>query len=68
MVENASFVRGLMVVLLAMVGAQAVHWFLTPANHPDASVLRTFAVGVQAAAGFGGALWVALRQRAAALR
>jgi len=46
-----------------MLGAQAVHWFITPISHPDAGALRTTGVGVQAAIGFGGALWLFVRQR-----
>jgi hypothetical protein len=63
MTDSKSFNRGLVVGLFAMVGGQAVHWFLTPMNHPDASVLRTVGVAVQATIGFGGALWLAVRQR-----
>ena len=65
MAENKSFNRGLLVGILAMLGAQAAHWFLTPMNHPDASALRTTGVGIQVVAGFGGAIWTAMQQRAA---
>ena len=49
-------------LLLALVGAQAVHWFITPIRHPDASALRTGLVAVQALVGLGGAAWL-LRTR-----
>ncbi len=68
MTESTAFGRGLVVGLFAMVGGQAVHWFLTPAAHPDATVLRTVGVGIQATAGFGVALWLAARQRSASPR
>lgn len=68
MTDGTSFSRGLVVGIFAMVGGQAVHWFLTPMNHPDATLLRTVGVGLQAAVGFGGALWVVARQRSASPR
>ena len=63
MTENSLFNRGLLTGMLLMLGAQAVHWFITPISHPDAGALRTTGVGVQAAIGFGGALWLFVRQR-----
>lgn len=64
MTERDTFSRGVMVGLLAMIGGQAVHWFLTPLSHADATPLRTAGVGVQALLGLGGALWIARRSRA----
>jgi len=63
MTENASFYRGVLAGILLALGGQAVYWFVTPMSHPDASALRAAAVAVQAAVGFGGALWLFIRQR-----
>ena len=60
--ERISFSRSLVVIGLALVGGQAVYWFITPQQQPHASTLRTIGVGVQAVLGFGGAAWAA-RQR-----
>ena len=57
--ERIPFSRALVVIGLALVGGQAVYWFITPQQHPDASTLRTIGVGVQAVLGFGGAAWAA---------
>jgi|GEM_PF-5678490 len=54
--------RALSAAVLACVGAQAAHWFITPMRHPDASSLRAGLVAIQARAGFGGAFWL-LRSR-----
>jgi hypothetical protein len=61
MTDNGHLSRMVAVVVLATIGGQAVHWFLTPLNHPDASTLRTIGVGIQVVVGFGGALWVGAR-------
>ena len=61
MTDTKSFKRGSVVMVVAVVGGQAVHWFLTPMDHPEASMFRTVAVGVQAAVGFAGAIWAARR-------
>lgn len=63
--DNTSFRRGLLVGVLLMLGSHAVHWLLTPASHPDASLARIIAVGMQAILGYGGALWVLLQRRSA---
>lgn len=68
MTERDTFNRGVMAGLLAMIGGQAVHWFLTPMSHPDATSLRVIGVAVQAVLGFGGACLVMLRSRAAQKR
>ncbi len=52
-------------LLLAFIGAQAVHWLLTPQSHPGASDLRRWAVVAQAAIGLIGAVWVWRRSRGA---
>ena len=46
------------VVLLALIGAQAVHWFITPMRHPYTSALRQGLVAVQAFVAFGGTVWL----------
>ena len=65
MTGNNSFSRAVVVVTLALMGGQAVHWLLTPTNHPDAGTFRTIAVAVQALVGFGGAVWAGRRTRTA---
>jgi len=64
MSEAKAYKRGVMVGLLAMVGAQAVHWFITASpDTSDPSTLRTVAVAIQAVVGLGGALWLSLEHR-----
>ena len=63
MTDNSSFRNGVIVGLLAMVGAQATHWLITPASHPDTGAVRTVGVVIQAILGFGGAIWIATKQR-----
>lgn len=50
-------------LLLAFVGAQAVHWLLTPSAQNDASTARTVAVVLQALVGLGAAAWLLFRAR-----
>ena len=57
--------QAVVALMLALVGGQAVHWLITPAQHPDASSARALAVALQAVAGWGGFIWLALRERAA---
>jgi hypothetical protein len=59
--DTNSFWRAVVVVTLALAGGQALHWFLTPLNHPDAGLLRTLGVAIQAIAGIGGSLWLSRR-------
>jgi len=61
--DSESFWRALVTVTLALAGGQAAHWFLTPANHPDASAIRTVGVALQGLVGFGGSYWLARRPR-----
>jgi hypothetical protein len=63
--KGMSVAQGLVVVALALAGGQAVHWLLTPLDHPDASAARTVGVWIQAIAGFGGAVWAATRRPSA---
>ena len=60
------FVRGLFVGLLSGLGSQAVHWFITPMAHPDASSLREVGVALQLLVGYGGAAWLFYRSAAIA--
>jgi hypothetical protein len=66
--KNAPFNRGLLAGVLAMIGAQAVGWFIQSPGAADVSALRTAAVIVQAVIGFGGATWLYARERARATR
>jgi hypothetical protein len=61
--QHSGFADGVLAGLLLSLGAQAIHWFITPMAHPDASTARELGVVIQAAVGFGGALWLCLRQR-----
>lgn len=63
MINDASFRSGVVVGLLAMVGAQAIHWLITPGNHPGASTVRTIGVVIQAIVGVGGAMWIGFKRR-----
>lgn len=65
MTQNEQSNRAAVVGLWAMVGGQAIHWLLTPINHPHATDLRTALVVVQAVLGVGLALWFAVRPRRA---
>lgn len=65
MPSNNSSGRAVVALMLALVGGQAVHWLITPAQHPDATDGRAVAVALQAVAGWGGFIWLALRERAA---
>lgn len=53
--------------LLALVGAQAAHWFITPMRHPNAGAVQTVLVAVQAVVGVGGAFWLLVRQKPASI-
>lgn len=60
---DKAFNRGLLVGILLMIGATAIHWFLTPGLYADATGWRKLMVAGQAAFGLGGALWVYLVHR-----
>lgn len=49
--------------VLAMIGASAAHWLITPIQHPDASNMQQLLVVLQLLIGLGGALWLTLRER-----
>ena len=63
MPHNNSSGRAVVALMLALAGGQAVHWLVTPAQHPDASDVRTAAVIAQAVVGWGGFAWLASRER-----
>lgn len=58
-----SFGSGVLAGMLLAAGAQALHWFVTPAAHPDASTAQAVGVAAQAALGFGVAGRLAWRGR-----
>ena len=62
MAKSEVFGRGALAGMLAMVGAIAVHWFITPARHADAGRWAQIAALVQLVVGFGGAVWLTWRQ------
>lgn len=63
MSSHNAFDRGLFAGVLLMFGASAIHWFITPAAHPDASTVRHVGVFAQALIGFGGSAWLIWRNR-----
>ena len=63
MSSNNAFDRGLVAGVLLMLGAGAIHWFITPAAHPDPSSLQRVGTVIQAVAGFGGFAWLTWRNR-----
>ncbi len=65
MLNNNSSGRAVVALILALVGGQAVHWLITPAQHPEATDVRAAAVALQAVVGWGGFVWLAIRERAA---
>ncbi|MEO7040980.1 MAG: hypothetical protein ABI035_01845 [Gemmatimonadaceae bacterium] len=62
MAKSEVFGRGALAGVLAMVGAIAAHWFITPARHPDAGRWAQIATLVELVVGFGGAAWLTWRQ------
>jgi hypothetical protein len=50
--------------MFVMLAAYSLHWFITPAAHPDAGTARNVGVAVQAALCIGGAWWFARRPKA----
>ena len=60
---NKAFDRGVLAGVLLSVGASAMHWFITPAAHPDASTARHVGVIAEALIGFGGCAWPIWRNR-----
>lgn len=61
--KSTAFSRGVLTGVLAMIGASAAHWLITPMQHPDASIMQQLLTVVQLLIGFGGALWLAVRER-----
>lgn len=55
--------RRVLALVLALVGASAAHWLLTPVAHPDASAREYSLAILQMLGGFGAALWLVLRER-----
>jgi hypothetical protein len=49
--------------MLIAFGAFSVNWLITPAQHPDASTLRTIGVVAQGVLGIGVGVWVIVRER-----
>jgi hypothetical protein len=64
MTEQKSFDRGMLAGMLLMLGAIALHWFITPMRHPDAGTIEYWLTGIQAVVGIGGAIWLIVRRRA----
>ena len=66
--KDTPFNTGFLAGVLAMIGVQAVSWFIQSPGVADASALRIAAVIVQAVVGFGGATWLYARERGRATR
>ena len=49
------FAHGVATGMLLVFGAEALHWFITPAAHPSATTAVTVAMTLQAAVGLVGA-------------
>ena len=62
--DSSSFGRAATILTFTLLGAQALHWLMTPTRHPDASTVRTIAVVVQAIVGFGAVVWLTRQRRA----
>jgi hypothetical protein len=61
--DRSSFAHASTILMFMLIGAHAIHWLMTPINHPDASTARTIAVVGQAFVGFGAAWWLTRRSR-----
>jgi len=61
MSERKSFNLGVVVGMLLLVGAQAIHWFIS--SYPDGSSGRVIGVALQAVVGFGTAAGLYLFHR-----
>ena len=60
MSERRAFDHGMAAGILLMVGAQAMHWFIS--GHPEAGSVRTYLVVLQLVGGLGGAVWMILQR------
>ncbi len=47
MSDRPEFRRGVIAGMCLVIAANALHWFITPAAHPDASTARQFGVAAQ---------------------
>ena len=63
MSKSSGFDRGVLAGMLIAFGAFSVNWLITPAQHPDASTLRTIGVVAQAVVGIGVGVWMIVRER-----
>ena len=54
------FAHGVAAGMLLVFGAEALHWFITPAAHPGASALVTTGMTLQAVVGVVGAVAIAV--------
>lgn len=51
--QNEKRIWTVVCVLMAIVGGQGIHWFFTPASHPDAGTGQVIAVALQVVIGLG---------------
>jgi hypothetical protein len=63
MTKSSGFDRGVLAGILITFGAVSGNWLITPAQHPDASTLRTIGVVAQAVLGIGVGVWMIVRER-----
>ncbi|MGZ3332149.1 MAG: hypothetical protein ACXU91_12855 [Gemmatimonadaceae bacterium] len=63
MSKSSGFDRGVLAGMLIVFGAVSGNWLITPAQHPDASTLRTIGVVAQLVLGIGVGAWLIVRER-----
>ena len=64
MAKRDFFGHGVAAGMLVVIGADALHWFITPAAHPGASALLSVGVALQAVVALGVAIGIVVyRQR-----
>lgn len=60
---DESFKAGAQSASLLLFAASAGHWFITPMNHPDASMVERIAVWAMLLGGAGGSVWITRSHR-----
>lgn len=63
MPARQAFDWGTLAGMLFMVGANGVHWMITPMRHPHASPLETWSVIAQIVLGFGVGIYLYASRR-----
>ncbi len=63
MLARQAFDWGMLAGMLFMIGATAIHWFITPMSHPHTTPLETCFAVAELVVGFGGGAWLYTRRR-----